>query len=159
MVFIMITGCSATGPKYSVHQSTAPSLAEGSSRVFFFRNTRFMSGGADAEIYINNNKVGECADSAYFYTDVKSRTAEIKAENTGTLGTHMIKKNLEKDNEYYFELLVNEAYIHSGVFLGVIGQGIYVGNNDNVSGWIFKEVAKQEAIPQLQDKVFSLDGE
>ena len=113
----------------------------------------------DAEIYINDEKVGECADSAYFYTDVEPGPAKIKAATSGAFGTHMIEKNLEPNNEYYYEILVNEAYINSGVIFGVFGQAAYVGSNDNVSGWIFKEVSKEVAIPQLQDKIFSLDGE
>ena len=63
---IILIGCGATGPRYSEHQSNAPSLNESSSRVFFFRKSRFMSGGVDAEIYINDEKVGECADFANF---------------------------------------------------------------------------------------------
>ncbi len=158
-LLIILTGCGATGPRYSEHQSSVPSLDENTSRVVFFRSSRFMSGGADAEIHINDTKVGECADSAYFYADVEKGPVTIKADNAGAPGTHAADKNLEGGSEYYYEILVNEAYINSGVILGLIGQAAYVGSNENVSGWIFKEVTKEEAVPQLQDKIFSLDGE
>ena len=158
-LLIILTGCGATGPRYSEHQSSVPSLDENRSRVVFFRNSRFMSGGADAEIHINDTKVGECADSAYFYADVDKGPVTIKADNSGTPGTHAIDKDLEGGAEYYYEILVNESYVSSGVILGLIGQAVYVGSNDNVSGWIFKEVTKKEAATQLHDKIFSLDGE
>lgn len=154
----VLSGCSATGPKYSEHSANIPSLKAESARVVFFRNSRFMSGGVDAQIHINEQKVGECANNAYFYTDVRSGLAQIKADNSGTPGIHLIEKALDSGNEYYYEVLVNEAYVHAGL-LGVIGQAAYVANNDNVSGWILKEVTKEQAELQLQGKVFSLDGE
>lgn len=158
-IVIVLTGCSATGPRYSEHKSTIPALTSESSRIFFFRNSRFMSGGSDAEIYINDKKVGECADDAYFFTDTVPGHVKIKTETFGTLGSHEIEKELEGGNEYYFEILVNTAYVYSSVFVGVIGQAAYAGSNENTNGWIFKEVKREEAIPQLTDKIFSLDGE
>jgi len=158
-VIVILTGCGATGPRYSEHKLTIPDLDSETSRVFFYRNSRFMSGGADAEIYINDIKAGECADGAYFFADTIPGLARIKAESGGTLGTHKIEEELEGGNEYYFEILVNEAYVNSSAFLGLIGQAAYVGSHDNVSGWIFKEVEEKEAVAQLEGKIFSLDGE
>ena len=112
-IVIVLTGCSATGPRYSEHKSTIPALSSESSRIFFFRNSRFMSGGSDAEIYINDKKVGECADDAYFFTDTVPGHVKIKTETFGALGSHEIEKELEGGNEYYFEILVNEAYVYS----------------------------------------------
>lgn len=159
LILAVLTGCSVSGPKYSQYQLTVKPVQEESSRVFFFRNSRFMSGGVDAEIHINGTKVGECANDAYFFTDVPAGLAKIKADNSYSPGEHIIERNLEQGSEYYFEVLVNEAYVHSGVIVGAIGQAAYVSGNENSSGWIFNEVSKEVAVPQLKDKPFSLDGE
>jgi len=45
------------------------------------------------------------------------------------------------------------------MILGLVGQGAYVANNDNVSGWFFKEVPQAQATQLLRNKVFSLNGE
>lgn len=105
-----------------------PSAGKDNARLFFYRDSRFMSRGADAAIHINNNKVGECGNNAYFFIDVKAgRHITITADNKGTPGTHTIEKDIASGNEYYIEVLVNEAYVESGIILGLIGQATYVG--------------------------------
>jgi hypothetical protein len=156
---LTLTGCAATGPFYHEHQANVVTLNNSTSRVYFFRNPRFVSKAVDAEIYINNNKVGECANNAYFFVDIKPGKTMLKVENTIAPGTHKLEKELEGGNEYYYEILVNESYVNAGIILGLIGQGTYVASNDNVSGWIFKETPKTKAIHFLRNKVFSLDGQ
>lgn len=155
----LLCGCAATGPKYSENQSAMPALDSGSARIFFFRKSRFMSSLSDAEIHINDDKVGECANGAYFYTDTKPGSIRIMADNTGTPGTHEISKTVKGGREYYFEVLVNEEYVNAGAILGILGQLAFVKNYPNSSGWTFHEVRKKEAVPLMQELTFSMDGE
>lgn len=161
MVVVTLTGCAATGPKYSEHQADMPALDQDTARVFFFRNSKFASSGGDAEIFVNDEKVGECADGAYFYVDTAPGLAKIRAENAGAYGTHVIEKQLEGGTEYYIEVVVNETYVYSGSlpFVADLALLPYVALNENVGPWYFRETPKVEAVRQLQDKVFSLDGE
>jgi hypothetical protein len=138
-----------------------PSAGKDNARLFFYRDSRFMSRGADAAIHINNNKVGECGNNAYFFIDVKAgRHITITADNKGTPGTHTIEKDIASGNEYYIEVLVNEAYVESGIILGLIGQATYVAANKNSSGWIFKETPKEQAAQKIQNNMaFSMNSE
>lgn len=156
---LFLCACSATGPKYSEHQSTVNPPGEGESRLVFYRESRFMSGGVDAVISINGSKVGECGNGAYFYTDVPSGNTEISTVTKGAPGEHKIERTLEVGKQYYFEVLVNDAYVHSGAFAGLIGQSIYISNNENSCGWIFSDKSKEEALSQITDNTYSIDGE
>ncbi len=159
LFLLILSGCSATGPKYSEYQSTVSAIDKDSSRLFFYRRSRFYSSGMDAEIYVNDNKVGECANGAYFYTDILAGKNEIKAENLLSPGTHKIQRNFKGGKEYYFEVLVNDDYVEAGILLGPIAQAFYVNEKKNMSGWIFKQVPKRRAVSMLESKIFSLDGE
>lgn len=159
LFLLILSGCSATGPKYSEYQSSVLAIDKDSSRLFFYRRKRFSSNGIDAEIYVNDNKVGECANGAYFYTDVLAGNNEIKVENLLSPGTHKIKRNLKGGKEYYFEVLVDDDYVEAGILLGPLAQALYISGKKNMSGWIFKQVPKRRAVSMLESKIFSLDGE
>lgn len=156
---IILSACAASGPLYHEHQANVRTLDNITSRVYFYRNSRFVSKALDAEIYLNGNKVGECANNTYFFVETKAGETIFNVENTAAPGSHTIKKKLEGGQEYYYEIIVNESYVNTGMILGLIGQGAYVATNNNVSGWIFKEVRQAQATRLLRNKVFSLNGE
>lgn len=158
VMVVFLSGCAVIGPRYSEHQANVPALQDGTSRIVFFLNTRFMSHLADAEIHIYGEKAGDCAQDAYVLKDMPAGHLKIKAEKAFTFESHVVEKDVGSGKEYYYEVMVNDSYIWSGVMLGIIGQAVYTAINDNTGGWIFKEVSKDEAIPQLQDKIFIAEG-
>ena len=158
-ITVTLSTCAATGPLYHEHQANVRTLDNMTSRIYFYRNSRFVSKALDAEIYLNGKKVGECANNAYFFVATKAGETTFNVENTAAPGSHSIKKKLEGGQEYYYEIIVNESYVNAGMILGLVGQGAYVANNDSVSGWFFKEVPQAQATQLLRNKVFSLNGE
>jgi hypothetical protein len=163
VVFLLLLslslGCAATGPKYKDYQSTISGPPEGYARIFFFRNSRFMSSGVDAVIEINKKKVGECGNGAYFFVDLADMKLDIIATSKGGIGLDKLEKNVEPGIEYFFEMLVDENFVNAGVILGVIGQTAYSVANNNTGGWIFAERNKDEALKDLEQLTYSLDGE
>lgn len=118
-----------------------------------------MASAADAVISINENKVGECGDGKYFFADIPAGKVKIKATMKASPGTHIAETTLEAGNSYYYEVQVNEAYIHSGVILGVIGQSAYVASNKNSAAWVLVQKPQEGAEAKIKDKIYSIDGE
>lgn len=156
VVFALI-GCSASGPKYNQYESTVSPVNLSDARIYFFRPSRFMAGGVDAVVSLNGQKVGECGNKGYFFTDVKPGHVSIKTETKMAPGEHIMEMDAEPGKNYYVEVEVNEDYVKSGALLGLVGQSVYVANNKNSCGWIFKQTPKEDAIAKMQDLSFSKD--
>lgn len=153
----VLSGCSASGPKYSEYQSSVATVEADKSRVFFFRQKKFMSGGVDAQIEINGNDVGECANDGYFFVDVNPGLLNITADVFMSPGEHTMQLQVEPGSETYVEVLVDEDYVSSGIILGAIGQAAYVSNNENAGPWILREKAASYSQHLMRDMAFSKD--
>ena len=71
-ITVTLSACAATGPLYHEHQANVRTLDNMTSRIYFYRNSRFVSKALDAEIYLNCKKLGECANNAYFFVATKA---------------------------------------------------------------------------------------
>ncbi len=159
LTLALLTGCAVTGPSYQEKQAEAGPAPENLARLYFFRESRFMSAGSDASITLNNNKIGECGNGSYFYSDVAPGSYQLGADSWGTAGEFRVSKELEAGREYFFEVQVDEGYVMSGAMLGFIGQAIYASNNPNSGGWLLFEHKQEEAVEKLKGLPFSLDGD
>jgi hypothetical protein len=65
---ILLCAC-VSGPKYSTIKDTIPKLAEGYSRIFFYRTSHFQ-GAYQPTVYINEEKYGEAYLEGVFLKDV-----------------------------------------------------------------------------------------
>jgi hypothetical protein len=65
---ILLCAC-VSGPKYSTIENTIPKLAEGYSRIFFYRTSHFQ-GAYQPVVYINQEKYGEAYLEGVFFKDV-----------------------------------------------------------------------------------------
>ena len=154
---ITLGGCATSGPKYSQYESTISPVSAEKARLYFFRQSKFAAGGVDAPIYVNGEEVGEAANKSYFFADVTPGRMVLKTESKMAPGVHVMETDVEAGNNYYIEVQVNEAYISSGVVLGLIGQSAYVASHKNSSCWLFQPTPTEEAIPKLKELAFSKD--
>jgi hypothetical protein len=103
-----ITGC-ASGPSYSVAKNEIPVLAQGYSRIFFYRTSHF-GGAYQPVVYINDQAYGKAYLSGVFFKDVPP-------------GKYKITTAMSQGNEVDLNLSAGESiYIK---FVARIGFAVY----------------------------------
>jgi hypothetical protein len=66
---LLLAGC-ASGPQYNEMAASIPTLTPGQGRIYFFRESSLLGGGAvQPEIMLNGKAVGNSIPGAFFYVD------------------------------------------------------------------------------------------
>ncbi|MEJ8852053.1 DUF2846 domain-containing protein [Variovorax rhizosphaerae] len=65
---LFLTGCGATGPRYSEVEKNLPSLDENQGRIVFLRDSAFGA-AVQPEVRLNNQVVGKSQPNSFFFVD------------------------------------------------------------------------------------------
>src|SRR6266481_3990502 len=77
---ISLLGACATGPKYSEIKSGIPGLKPTEGRIFVYRNTSMLVGGAlQPVVFLNGLKVGVSSPGGFFFVDRAPGPMEVSA--------------------------------------------------------------------------------
>lgn len=83
-VFAVLTGCAASGPKYSVQQASTPALSADQGRVYFYRNDSMFGAAIQPAISLDGQAVGKSQPGGYFYIDTVAGSHEASAATEAT---------------------------------------------------------------------------
>ena len=99
----------ATGPKFADVQATLPKVPDGDGRVYFYR-TQVFGAAVQPTIWLNGQKVGDCAPQGVYVRDLPA-------------GSYNVHVETEVERELTFTLGAGEekfvrCYISMGIFIG-----------------------------------------
>jgi hypothetical protein len=81
---IALTGCAASGPKFSEMQASAPALKGDQGRVYFYRNGSMFGAAMQPALTLDGKEVGKSQPGGYFYVDTVSGSHEASASTEAT---------------------------------------------------------------------------
>jgi hypothetical protein len=108
LVLAALTGCAASGPKFSAQESGTPRLSADKGRVYFYRPSGMMGAGLQPEILLDGKMVGKSQPGGYFYVDADA-------------GSHEAQTSTEVTNKLSFVVDKGEVkYVRTKVSMGVL---------------------------------------
>lgn len=108
LALVLITGCAATGPRYSEIAPSIPSISGDKGRVYFFRADTMLGAAVTSDIRLNNRVVGKSERGSFFYVD--------EAPGNCTVSTAT-----EVERQLTFTLSAGETkYVRTSVSMGVL---------------------------------------
>jgi hypothetical protein len=103
-----LTGCAATGPKFTQQEASTPKLSADKGRVYFYRADSFVGGALRPQVVLDGSSVGKSEPGGYFYVD------------TGA-GSHEAATSTEVTNKLSFVVDKGETkYVRTKVSMGVM---------------------------------------
>ena len=116
---LILTGCSASGPKFTEFAAMIPVLETQKSQVFLIRPSLFVRSVASPDIKLNNHnqnlgrEIGELPNGSFIYFDVDPGSLTLRTIRQGSLGQsdkiYNLTHQFEEGKEYYFEITLQNA--------------------------------------------------
>lgn len=69
VVLLVLTGCAATGVKFSDAKSAIPSVSSGKGRIYFYRANSIIGAAVQPEIKLGQSVVGKSVPGGFFFVD------------------------------------------------------------------------------------------
>lgn len=105
---VLLTGCAATGPKFSEVQASMPAVRAGEGRIFVFRLNTPIGAALRPDVRVGGMVVGAPQPGSFFFVD---RPA----------GHHAATARTEAESSVEFELAEGESvYISLQINMGVL---------------------------------------
>ncbi len=95
---IALTGCAASGPKFSAMQASTPAVNADQGRVYFYRKDSMFGAALQPAVVMDGAEVGKSQPGGYFYVDAASGSHEA---STSTEATNKVSFVLEKGEVKY----------------------------------------------------------
>lgn len=103
-----LTGCAASGPKFTQQEASTPKLSADKGRVYFYRADSFVGGGLRPQVTLDGAPIGKSTPGGYFYVDTNA-------------GSHEAVTSTEVANKLSFVLDKGETkYVRTKVSMGVL---------------------------------------
>ena len=118
---LILTGCSASGPKFTEFAAMIPALETQKRQVFLIRPSLFVGSVASPDIKLNNQnqnqnlglEIGELPNGSFIYFDVDPGSLTLRTTRQGSLGQsdkiYNLTHQFEEGKEYYFEITLQNA--------------------------------------------------
>jgi hypothetical protein len=104
---ILLTGCAATGVKYSDMATSITTVRPDQARVYFLRSNSVVGAALQPEIHFDNAVVGQSKPGGFFYIDT-------------TPGDHVASTTTEVERKLTFALDAGETkYVKTTISMGV----------------------------------------
>jgi len=95
---VALTGCAASGPKFSAMQASTPVLNADQGRIYFYRNSSMLGAALQPAVMMDGSEVGKSQPGGYFYVDATTGSHEA---STSTEATNKVSFVLEKGEVKY----------------------------------------------------------
>lgn len=83
---LCLTGC-ASGPAYSQYRATAPPLAAGMGRIWFFRHSVLFGDAIDPAVKLDGTKIGNSIPGGFFQVQTTPGAHEVSTTTEATYAT------------------------------------------------------------------------
>ena len=105
---IGLTGCAASGPKFSAMQASTPAVNADQGRVYFYRKDSMFGAALQPVVVMDGAEVGKSQPGGYFYVDAAS-------------GSHEASTSTEATNKVSFVLAKGEVkYVRTAPSIGLL---------------------------------------
>ena len=116
---VALTGCAASGPKFTEVQSTMPKLNADQGRVYFYRSSSMFGAAMQPAIVFDGAEVGKSQPGGYFYVDAAVGSHEASAS---TEATNKVTFVLEKGETKYVRTSPQMGLLVGHVVPELVGQ-------------------------------------
>ena len=69
LALLMLSGCSATGPKFAELESTSVSPPPGQGRIYIYRKPGLVGAAVQPKVYLNGEQVGVAKPGGFTFAD------------------------------------------------------------------------------------------
>ncbi|MDH5630798.1 MAG: DUF2846 domain-containing protein [Gammaproteobacteria bacterium] len=97
VISLLLSACSATGPKFSPVQIQS----QDKSLLYVYRNDLFCLGGRSPDIHVDNKKIDALSNNGYISVDISPGPHFIEAKGLFDLPSTSIKIEAEPMKSYY----------------------------------------------------------
>lgn len=154
-LILLLSACSATGPKFRQVIATTPVVKTDMARLYFYRNDLFTLGGRTAPITINDIAAGNCDNAGFFYVDVMPGAHRLKTELPDFPGRYILDFMAEAAKTYYLKITPRDDAIAAGLILGVVGMAIESGGSDKGGAYTLTVMDEVQAVRELVKLAYS----
>lgn len=157
VVALVLSSCSASGPKYSEMENSIPNIEGGRARVFFIRPSKIFYSGADTRIKIDGVTIGKCPNGGFFYEDLAVGTRKVEADYWGSPGRFSIQVDLKNATTEYLLIEPRQGNVLATAILGPVGQfaEAAVATEERDGSFSLTRIAKDQAEVLLREVAYS----
>lgn len=147
---VFLSGCAATGPKYSEQVSRLPALQENSARLFVFRTGEFTQySGRAASVKLDGTTIGKCAYKGFDIFDIPASTHTLSVDMWDSPGSCSLKIEVNPRDIYYYEIKPRTGN-HTGAYIGgLLGQAAESAGKKCGGAFMIEPVAPDTAKTKL----------
>jgi hypothetical protein len=109
----ILSGCAASGAKFSTIESSFPAVEPDSGRVYFYRTYSTFGAGMRPEIFVDGKVVGKSIPGGVFYADLSAGEHAITVDAQIYPGASLLRVNIEPKETAYVR-----TWIGGGGFVG-----------------------------------------
>jgi hypothetical protein len=150
LVATLMSGCAASGSKYSEYANTATPPTPSSARLVVFRtedsaqySTRSVS------VKIDGTSVSSCAPSGFNTFDVSANRHTLTVDMWDAPGTCTLPIDVSKGGEFFFEISPRTQSLVSGLMFGAIGMAAESSGKQCGGAFAVAPVARNIAAKKL----------
>ena len=83
-LFLALTGCAASGPKFAAQEASMPTMNADEGRIYFYRPNSMVGAAVQPEVLLDGKPVGRSQPGGYFYVDASPGTHEAQDSTQAT---------------------------------------------------------------------------
>lgn len=107
-LFLALTGCAASGPKFKEAEASIPKLNPDQGRIYFYRNSGMLGAVMQPSVVFDGVQVGNSQPGGFFYVDAN-------------VGSHEAVTSTEVANKLSFVLSKGEEkYVRTSMSFGLL---------------------------------------
>jgi len=124
-VILVMSGCAASGPKYTDYTAKMGNINGNSARLFVFRtgDTAQYSARA-ASVKLDGASLGSCEYKGFNVFDISPGMHTLTTDMWDAPGDCNLKIDLSPQTVYYFEIKPREGSLVGGLLGGLLGAAI-----------------------------------
>lgn len=148
----ILTGCAATGERYSEQASTRAAVAPSDARLIVFRTKESTQySGRAAAVNIDGNASGRCDYGGFNTFDVSPGRHVIKVDMWDSPGTCELPIEVTGGSSYFFEIQPRLGNLLSFLGGGIIGAAIESSGRQCGGSFSISPVEENAALQKLRE--------
>jgi hypothetical protein len=154
MCFIsaLVSGCAATGQKYSEKLNATNVQTASSARLVVLRTRESSQYSArSVSVKVDGQSVGSCDYAGFNIFDVSVGKHSLIVDMWDSPGTCELPIDLAGGNEYFFEIKPRSGNLVGMLLGGIIGAAIETSGKQCGGAFAVEPISKDLAVPKLAD--------
>ena len=105
----ILSGCAASGAKFSTVESNLPEISASAGRVYFYRTYSSFGAGMRPTIFVDGKPVGKSIPGGVFYTDLPTGNHAVTIDAQIYPGQSSLQLNVEPKETTYVKTWIGAS--------------------------------------------------